>query len=221
MKDRMTVLTTMLDIGLVPILYHPDTEALKKLIQACAKGGARCFEFTNRGEFAAHEFLEITRHFAKADPGVIMGAGTIVDAPTAAVYVANGARFIVGPVLNPEVARFCNRRKIPYLPGCGTASEIGEAEELGCEIVKIFPAVSLGTEFVKAVLAPAPWSRLMPTGSVEPTEESLRAWFEAGVAAVGMGPTLFTRQVLDKRDYGALEAQVRDLVRLIKLIRER
>jgi 2-dehydro-3-deoxyphosphogluconate aldolase/(4S)-4-hydroxy-2-oxoglutarate aldolase len=220
-KDRMAVLTTMMDIGLVPILYHPDVEVFKKLIQACANGGAKCFEFTNRGEFAAHEFLEITRHFAKADPSVIMGAGTIVDAPTAAIYVANGARFIVGPVLNPEVARFCNRRKIPYSPGCGTAAEIGTAEELGCEIVKIFPAVSLGPEFVRAVLAPSPWSRLMPTGSVEPTEESLRAWFGAGVAAVGMGPTLFTRQLLDKQDFSGLEAKVRETLRLIRLIRER
>ena len=174
-KDRMAVLTAMMDIGVIPVFYHPDVEVCKKVIKACADGGAKCIEFTNRGEFAAHVFLEVTRHFAKADPSVIMGVGSIVDAPTAGIYIANGARFVVGPVLNPDVAKLCNRRKIPYSPGCGSASEIGLAEELGCEIVKIFPAGSVGgPDFVKAILAPSPWTRIMPTGAVDATEESLR-----------------------------------------------
>jgi 2-dehydro-3-deoxyphosphogluconate aldolase / (4S)-4-hydroxy-2-oxoglutarate aldolase len=219
-KDRMSVLTAMMDIGVIPIFCHPEVEVCKKVIEACANGGARCIEFTNRSEFAAQVFLELTRHFTKADPSVIMGVGSMVDAPTAAIYIANGARFVVGPVLNPEVARLCNRRKIAYVPGCGSASEISAAEELGCEIVKIFPAASLGgPDFVKAILAPCPWTRIMPTGAVDPTEESLRAWFGAGVAAVGMGATLITRQVLEKQDYAGLEAKVRATVQLIRTIR--
>ncbi|RPH58377.1 MAG: bifunctional 4-hydroxy-2-oxoglutarate aldolase/2-dehydro-3-deoxy-phosphogluconate aldolase, partial [Burkholderiales bacterium] len=124
----MAVLAAMMDQSIIPVFYDPDVEVCRNVIQACANGGAKCVEFTNRGDFAAHAFLEVTRHFASADPSVIMGVGSIVDAPTAAIYIANGARFVVGPLLNPEVARLCNRRGIPYSPGCGSATEIGDAQ---------------------------------------------------------------------------------------------
>jgi 2-dehydro-3-deoxyphosphogluconate aldolase/(4S)-4-hydroxy-2-oxoglutarate aldolase len=190
------------------------------VIQACANGGAKCIEFTNRGEFAPHVFLDVTRHFAKADPSVIMGVGSVVDAPTAGIYIANGARFVVGPILNADVAKVCNRRKIPYSPGCGSASEISYAEELGCEIVKIFPGTQVGgPEFVKAVLGPMPWTRLMPTGGVDPTEESVRAWFGAGIVAAGMGSKLITSELLKAKDYAGIENKVRDTIALIKKVR--
>lgn len=219
-KDRLAVLAAMIDQGVIPVFHHPQAEVCLKVIQACANGGARCIEFTNRGEFAAHTFLEVTRHFASADPSVIMGVGSIVDAPTAGIYIANGARFVVGPVLNPDVARVCNRRKIPYSPGCGSASEIGQAEELGCEIVKIFPGASVGgPDFVKSILGPCPWTRIMPTGGVDCSEDSLRRWFDAGVACVGMGTNLITRELLAAKDYAGLEAKVRATVELIRNIR--
>lgn len=219
-KDRMAVLTAMVDQGVIPVFYHPDAEVCTKVIQACANGGAKCVEFTNRGEFAAHVFYQVTRHFATADPSVIMGVGSIVDAPTAGIYIANGARFVVGPVLNPDVAKVCNRRKIPYSPGCGSATEIGQAEELGCEIIKIFPAPSVGgPEFVKAMLGPCPWTRIMPTGGVDATEESLRKWYDAGVVCVGMGANLISKELLARQDYAGLEAKVRTTVALIKKIR--
>jgi 2-dehydro-3-deoxyphosphogluconate aldolase/(4S)-4-hydroxy-2-oxoglutarate aldolase len=219
-KDRMAVLTAMMDQGVIPVFYHPDPQIAAKVIQACANGGAKCIEFTNRGEFAAHVFHEVTRHFAAADPSVIMGVGSIVDAPTAGIYIANGARFVVGPLLNADVAKVCNRRKIPYSPGCGTASEIGQAEELGCEIVKMFPGGTVGgPDFVKNVLGPMPWTRIMPTGGVDATEASLRAWFGAGVVAVGIGSNLITKALLDAQDYDGIERKVRDTVQLIKTIR--
>lgn len=220
LKDRMAVLTAMLDQGVIPVFYHPDVEVCTRVIQACANGGAKCVEFTNRGEFAAHVFYAVTRHFSTIDPSVIMGVGSIIDAPTAGIYIANGARFVVGPVLNADVAKVCNRRKIPYSPGCGSATEISQAEELGCEIVKIFPAPSVGgPDFVKALLGPCPWSRIMPTGGVDATEESLRKWYDAGVACVGMGANLITKELLAKQDYAGLEAKVRTTVALIKKIR--
>jgi len=219
-KDRMTVLSAMMEQGVIPVFYHPDTEVCKKVIQACGNAGAKCIEFTNRGDFASHVFYDVTRHFDKADPSIIMGVGSIVDAPTAGVYIANGAKFVVGPVLNADVAKVCNRRKIPYSPGCGSASEISYAEELGCEIVKVFPGGSVGgPEFIKAVLGPMPWTRIMPTGAVDATEESLRKWFGAGVVAVGLGSNLITKDLLDKQDYAGIEAKVRSTVELIKKIR--
>ena len=218
--DRMAVLTAMMDQGVIPVFYHPDVEVCKNVIQACANGGAKCIEFTNRGDFAAHVFLDVARHFAKADKSVIMGVGSVVDAPTAGIYIANGAKFVVGPLLNADIAKVCNRRKVPYSPGCGSLSEIGQAEELGCEIVKIFPGESVGgPDFVKAVLAPCPWTRIMPTGGVDCSEESLRQWFKAGVACVGIGSKLITKQLLEAKDYAGIEKKVRDTIALIRTIR--
>jgi len=218
--DRLTVLTAMIDQGVIPVFYHPDAEVCQKVIQACANGGAKCIEFTNRGEFAAHTFFEVTRHFAKADPSVIMGVGSVVDAPTAGVYIANGAKFVVGPLLNPDVAKLCNRRKIAYSPGCGSATEIGYAEELGCEIVKVFPGDSVGgPAFVKAMLGPCPWTRIMPTGGVDATEESLTKWFKAGVACVGIGSNLITKELLAAKDYAGVEKKVAETIATIRKIR--
>jgi 2-dehydro-3-deoxyphosphogluconate aldolase/(4S)-4-hydroxy-2-oxoglutarate aldolase len=218
--DRMTVLTAMMGQGVIPVFYHPDVETCVNVIQACADGGAKCIEFTNRGDFASHVFLDVARHFAKADPSVIMGVGSIVDAPTAGIYIANGARFVVGPILNADVAKVCNRRMIPYSPGCGSASEISDAQELGCEIVKVFPGESVGgPTFVRNVLGPMPWTRIMPTGGVDPDEKSLREWFGAGIVAAGMGSKLITNDLLKAGDWKGIEDRVRKTVDLISSIR--
>ncbi len=217
--DRMTVLSAMMGQGVIPVFYHPDVEVCKNVIQACADGGAKCVEFTNRGDFADEVFRALSHHFAKADPSVILGAGSIVDAPTAGAYIQAGARFVVGPLLNPDVAKVCNRRKIAYCPGCGTLSEIGQAEELGCEIVKVFPGSTIGgPEFVKSALAPCPWTKIMPTGGVDCTEESLTAWFKAGVVCVGMGSNLVTKALLDAKDYKGIAKRVADTIALIHKI---
>jgi 2-dehydro-3-deoxyphosphogluconate aldolase/(4S)-4-hydroxy-2-oxoglutarate aldolase len=219
-QDRMTVLAAMMAQGVIPVFYHPDVEVCTNVIQACADGGAKCIEFTNRGDFASHVFYDVTRHFTKADPSVIMGVGSVVDAPTAGIFIANGAKFVVGPILNADVAKVCNRRKIPYSPGCGSASEISYAEELGCEIVKVFPGSSVGgPEFVKNVLGPMPWTRIMPTGGVDPTEESLRMWFGAGIVAAGIGSKLISADLLKAKDYKGIEKKVAETIALIKKIR--
>lgn len=219
-KDRMAVLAAMMDQAVIPVFYDPDIEVCKNVIQACANGGAKCIEFTNRGDFASHVFYEVTKYFTTADPSVIMGVGSIVDAPTAGIYIANGAKFIVGPLLNAEVGKVCNRRGIPYSPGCGSATEIGDAQELGCEIVKVFPGSSVGgPDFVKSVMGPMPWTRIMPTGGVEPTEESLRKWYGAGIVACGIGSNLITKELLKAKDYKGIEENVRRVVQMVKNIK--
>jgi 2-dehydro-3-deoxyphosphogluconate aldolase/(4S)-4-hydroxy-2-oxoglutarate aldolase len=218
--DRLVVLSTIIDQGVIPVFYHPDVEVCKDVIQACADGGAKCVEFTNRGDFAWNVFMEVNRYFAKADPSVIMGAGSVVDAPTTALYIANGANFVVGPVLNAEVARICNRHCIPYSPGCGSASEISEAQELGCEIIKVFPGSSVGgPNFISAIHGPMPWTKLMPTGGVDPTEESLTKWFNAGIVAAGIGSKLITKDLLAAKDYKGIEKKVAETLALVKKIR--
>ena len=215
--DRLTVLNKMIDLGLVPVFYNGDVEVAKKIVAACAAGGAQVVEFTNRGDFAPQVFLELSQYFAKADPSVILGVGSVIDAPTAALYIAYGANFVVGPTLNPEIARLCNRRKIAYSPGCGSASEISQAEELGVEIVKVFPGKSVGgPDFVKSVLGPCPWTRIMPTGGVDATEESIKAWFQAGVSCVGMGSKLIRKDLVADGNWTEITRLVRQVLDWIK-----
>ena len=219
-KDRLAVLTAIIEQSVIPVFYHPDEEVCINVIQACTNGGAKCIEFTNRGDFAADVFLRVTRHFAKADPSVIMGVGSVCDAPTAGLYIAYGAKFVVGPMLNAEVARLCNRRGIPYSPGCGSATEIGDAQELGCEIIKVFPGASVGgPDFVKSVMGPMPWTRIMPTGGVDPSEDSLRKWFGAGIVACGIGSNLITKKLLEAKDYQGIEENFRQTIALVSRIK--
>jgi 2-dehydro-3-deoxyphosphogluconate aldolase / (4S)-4-hydroxy-2-oxoglutarate aldolase len=215
--SRLDVLNSMLGIGLLPLFYHAEVDVAVDVVSACARGGARLVEFTNRGELAYPVFTELVRRCAKSD--VILGVGSVPDAPTAALFIASGANFIVSPSLNPEVARLCNRRKIPYLPGCLTPTEIASAEELGVEICKVFPGNVGGPEFISAVMAPCPWTRLLPTGGVDATEESVNAWIKAGAAALGMGSKLITSSMLKARDTDGLTAKVTQVIAWIKAAR--
>ena len=219
---RLDVINTLLDIGLVPLFYDADVETSIELVSACSRGGANIVEFTNRGEMAYPVFTELVKHFAKAGPDLILGVGSIIDAPTAALYLAAGANFIVGPSLNPEISHLCNRRKILYMPGCGTENELVAAEELGAEICKVFPGSSAGGPgFIKAVLAPSPWHRLMPTGGVDATEASLSEWIKAGAAAVGMGSKLITKQAVSDKDYDGIAKKAADCIEWIEKAREK
>lgn len=217
---RINVALAMEETGLVPLFYHPDPQVCREVITACHAGGANVFEFTNRGDFAHEVFADVRKWALRELPGMMIGAGSVPDAPTAAIFMQMGADFIVSPSLNPEVARICNRRKVLWIPGCGTVTEISQAEELGAEIVKIFPGNAVGgPSFVKAVKGPCPWTSIMPTGGVEPTEENLSGWFAAGVTCVGMGSALVTERIVKERNWKSLEAAVRETLNTIKKLR--
>ena len=215
--SRLDVLNTVVADGFIPIFYQRDVETTKQIIKACAAGGIRLIEFTNRGDFAHRVFAEAAEYIAENIPNVMLGVGSIVDAPTAALYIANGANFIVGPVLNPEIARLCNRRKIAYIPGCSTLGEISQAEELGAEIVKVFPGESVGgPDFIKAILGPCPWTRALVTGGVAATQDSINAWFKAGVTAVGIGSGLIRKEWVEAGNYAAITEQASQLLTWIR-----
>jgi 2-dehydro-3-deoxyphosphogluconate aldolase/(4S)-4-hydroxy-2-oxoglutarate aldolase len=202
---KLQTLEIMLRTGMVPVYYHQDTETVQHVVKACYDGGVRVFEFTNRGDFAQEVFAGVVKFAARECPELIVGIGSITDAGTAALYLQTGANFVVGPLFNPEVAKVCNRRLVPYIPGCGSVTEIGFAQEAGCDVCKIFPAGSVGgPSFVKNVRAPMPWTMLMATGSVEPAEENLAAWFKAGVTCVGMGSMLFPKEAVEAGDWNTI-----------------
>lgn len=217
---RLEVLNTIVDAGLVPVFYNADPQVAMNVARATLAGGCRLLEFTNRGDFAVDVFRELSQYCRRELPDMILGVGTIMDAPTAALYVAYGANFVVGPTLDPAVAHFCNSRKIAYSPGCGSATEIAQAEELGVEIVKVFPGDSVGgPPFVKAILGPRPWTRMMPTGGVDASRAGLAAWFNAGVAAVGVGGNLIKKEYLASGDFDAMAARAAEILALIREVR--
>ncbi len=218
--DRLDVLRAILDDGAVPTFSAPDPRLAFAFVAGCRDGGARVVEFTNRGDFAYATFAELARIVARELPDTILGAGTIIDAPTAALFVAAGANFIVGQSLAPDVARLCNRRRVAYIPGAGSATEIATAEELGCEIVKLFPAAAFdGPAFVRNFLAPSPASRLMPT-NVLATEDATNAWFAAGAACVGVGGHLYPKEMVLAGDRAAIAEHTRRYLAWVRAARE-
>ena len=218
--NKMQVLDAIVSTGMVPVYYNKDVEIAKQVVKACYEGGVRAFEFTNRGDFAHEVFAELIKFATKECPELVLGVGSIVDAGTASLYLQLGANFVVGPLFNPEIAKVCNRRLVPYTPGCGSVSEIGFAEEVGCDLCKIFPAGNVGgPSFVKNIKAPMPWSMIMATGAVEPTEENLSAWFKAGVTCVGMGSKLFPKEMIAAGNWEAISTLCRDALATIKKYR--
>jgi 2-dehydro-3-deoxyphosphogluconate aldolase/(4S)-4-hydroxy-2-oxoglutarate aldolase len=218
--DRLSVLTALQTQGVCPVFYHSDPETSLNVIRACARGGAPVIEFTNRGDFAIDLFGEIARELGRTDPDIVVGIGSVLDAGTAAMFLNRAARFVVSPALVPEVATVCNRRMVAYFPGCGSVTDISNAQALGCEIVKLFPGASVGgPDFVKAVLGPMPWTKIMPTGGVDPDPASIAKWFGSGIVAAGMGSKLITDAAVRDGDWAGIEASVRTAVEAVRAFR--
>ena len=214
--SRLEVAQVMKDTGMVPLFFHNDIEVSKKVLKACYDGGARLMEFTARGDFAHEVFGELTKYAVAESPGMVMGVGSVTDAAAASRFMSLGANFIVTPVLREDIAIVCNRRKVLWSPGCGTLTEIARAEELGCEIVKLFPGDIYGPQFVKGIKGPQPWTSIMPTGGVSPTRENLEGWFKAGVTCVGMGSQLMIKDADGNFDLAEIESKTRLAIEIIK-----
>ena len=216
---RLEVAQIMKNTGMVPLFFHNDLAVSKNVLKACYDGGARLMEFTARGDFAHEVFGELTKYAIKELPGMVMGVGSVTDAAAASLYMALGANFIVTPVLREDIAIVCNRKKVLWSPGCGTLTEIARAEELGCEIVKLFPGDIYGPQFVKGIKGPQPWTSVMPTGGVSPTRENLEGWFTAGVTCVGMGSKLMTKNADGSFNYDAIQRNTKEALDIIKSLR--
>lgn len=218
---RIEVASVMKETGLVPLFYHTDVILAKKVLKACYDGGARLMEFTSRGDFAFEIFGELNKYAIAELPGMILGVGSITDAAAASLYMQLGANFIVTPVFREDIAIACNRRKVLWSPGCASLTEIARAEELGCEIVKLFPGEIYGPQFIKGIKGPCPWTSIMPTGGVTTAKDNLKSWFDAGAFCVGIGSQLITNEILLSRDLDVLEIQVRKTLATIKEVRQK
>lgn len=210
--DNMAVMQKMAATRMVPVFYHKDVETAKRVVKACYDGGVRAFEFTNRGDFAHEVFGELVKYAAEECPEMALGVGSVVDPATSALYIQLGACFVVGPLFNPEIAPVCNRRCVPYIPGCGTVSEVGKAQEAGCTVCKLFPGDVLGPKMVKGLMAPMPWSRIMVTGGVEPTRDNIQGWLSAGAFCVGMGSKLFPKERVAAGDWDYITEKCREAI---------
>ncbi|MBQ9309821.1 MAG: bifunctional 4-hydroxy-2-oxoglutarate aldolase/2-dehydro-3-deoxy-phosphogluconate aldolase [Bacteroidales bacterium] len=217
--DKIQVLTAIRETGIVPVFYNGNLEISKNVLKACYEGGIRAFEFANRGDFAQEVFGELVKFANKELPSMIVGIGSVVDPGTAAMYIQLGANFVVGPLFNPAIAPICNRRNVPYAPGCGSVSEVGAAQEAGCDLCKVFPGDVLGPAFVKGLRAPMPWSKLMVTGGVKPTRDNLEGWFKAGVFCVGMGSNLFPKDVIAAGQWSKISDLCREALDIVKEVR--
>ena len=219
--SRIEVVQQMEESGMVPLFFHSDIKVAKAVLKACYDGGARLMEFTSRGDFAIEVFKDLIQYAIAELPGMILGVGSVTDAASASQYMLYGANFIVTPVYREDIAVVCNRRKVLWSPGCGSLTEIAQAEEMGCELVKLFPGSTYGPGFVKAIKGPQPWTSIMPTGGVSTEEANLRGWFEAGVTCVGMGSKLISKDILNNKAYATLEKEVRATLDLIQEIRKK
>ncbi|WP_147202519.1 bifunctional 4-hydroxy-2-oxoglutarate aldolase/2-dehydro-3-deoxy-phosphogluconate aldolase [Segetibacter aerophilus] len=207
--SQQTTIQTVLDYPLVPVFYNSSADVSFGVFNACYSGGIRTFEFTNRGVNALETFKLLKSHLPNY-PGYIIGAGTVLKDADAEAFIEAGASFIVSPCFIETVSDVCYQNKIPYMPGCMTVKEVFYATEAGCEVIKVFPGEVLGTSFVKAVKAVLPNVKLMITGGVSPTRESIRSWFDAGASAVGLGSQLFKADLLERGNYKAFEESVAD-----------
>ena len=220
--SKADVLATISREGVVPVFYHADIEVAKEVARRLVAGGISTIEFTNRGDGAVRVFAELIA-WARAElPQLIVGVGTVTQAPTAVHVIDLGANFVFAPNLDADVASACNQRNIPYVPGCGTLTEIQQAYKLGCDMVKLFPAGEVGgPAYLKNVRAPCPWVKAVPTGGVDPTVESLKAWYDAGAPAVGMGSKLLTKDLIADQDWDGLQQKVAETVAAVAAARSK
>jgi len=217
-RAKADVLRDLKETYLIPLFSSASEEEAVKTVGAVMKGGCPVVELTHRTERSLEVFHAVRKAFPAGN--LLLGAGSIIDPATAALYVQAGAEFIVSPAFIPELLSFCNRRNLLHIPGCATMTEILSAYAEGAIAVKIFPANTLGgSKFLKAVLAPCPWIEAIPAGGVEPTAESIREWMEAGAVAVGMGSNFLKKDLIVAKRWDAVMQMVTSVIGFIRIQR--
>ncbi len=216
--DKQAIITTITKQGLLPLFYHTDREVSLEVAKALYKAGVRVIEYTNRGEQALANFKYLVEQRDAVMPGMLLGIGTIKTVTHAQTFIAAGADFIICPAVIKEVAEVVHAANMLWVPGCMTATEITIAEQAGATFVKLFPGNLLGPSFVSAIKELFPGTSFMPTGGVELDRANIKAWFDAGVKAVGMGSKLISKQILETRNYEQITTLTKQVLQTIQSI---
>jgi 2-dehydro-3-deoxyphosphogluconate aldolase / (4S)-4-hydroxy-2-oxoglutarate aldolase len=206
--------------GVIPLFTHESIDDALAIVDASYRGGMRVLEFTNRKSNSFEVFSSLIKQRERF-PDLLIGIGTVMDANTTKKFIDAGAGFIISPMLNPEMGKVCAQNNMHWIPGCATITEVATARDLGAEVIKVFPGSVVGPGFVSAVLSVIADLKLMITGGVEPTETNLTSWFKAGAMAVGLGSQLFTKDILDKKDWNQLQKNVADAIALIQQVKQK
>jgi 2-dehydro-3-deoxyphosphogluconate aldolase / (4S)-4-hydroxy-2-oxoglutarate aldolase len=205
--------------GVLPLYFHKDQEVSLEILKAVYSGGISVLEYTNRGEAAMANFKAMLQLRDEQMPDMKLGIGTIKDLDTAKKYLDLGADFIVSPGFVEEVAKYCVANDIFYAPGCMTPTEIIQAENCGIKFIKLFPGNIIGVAFMSSVKDVFQNLSFMPTGGVDPTEASMKSWFDAGVCAVGMGSKLISKQLMESKNYAQITEDVKATLEILSKLR--
>lgn len=204
--------------GVIPLFYHDDAQESISVVNALYNAGIRIVEYTNRGSKAIDNFKALLQTRDKQWQDLLLGAGTIKTTEAANGFINAGADFIICPCVIPEVAKAVHEKNLLWIPGCITSTEITIAEQHGAKLIKIFPGSLLGASYIKALKEIFPDLLFMPTGGVDISEENFSEWFNAGVSAVGLGSKLISKEVLEKKDYKAIEQAAAKALALVEKI---
>lgn len=220
MKKAEQIITIIKEQGIVPLFYHDDVDVSIAVVNALYNAGIKVVEYTNRGTRSIDNFKALIETRNKQWTDLILSVGTIKNIEAANQFISAGTDFIICPGTIPVVAKATQDAGLLWVPGCMTPTEIIIAEQHNAKLVKLFPGNLLGPSYVSAIKELFPGLLFMPTGGVDTTEENLRAWFKAGVCAVGMGSKLISKELLVNKDYSAIEISAKNVLKLIKQIKD-
>ncbi len=215
-KTKGEILAALLEQGLLPLFYLESKAESAEILQALYRAGVRVFEYTNRGPAALENFKHLIELKNSTMPDLQLGIGTIKSVQDAESFIDAGADFLVAPIINPEVGRLAQKAGLLWVPGCMTPTEIDLAQQHGALMIKIFPANILGPEYIASIRELFPGQHFIPTGGVDLTAENIRAWFKAGVSAVGMGSKLISKSLIQEKDYTTLQKNTQAVLQTIK-----
>ncbi|HTY12013.1 MAG TPA: bifunctional 4-hydroxy-2-oxoglutarate aldolase/2-dehydro-3-deoxy-phosphogluconate aldolase [Bacteroidota bacterium] len=205
---RNETLSQILSTGVIAVIRMKDARRLAKVIGAIQAGGVKCIEITMTVPGAVEIISDVARN---APSDVIVGAGTVTEKSAALDVIRAGARFVVGPALNLDIIQVCKEKEIVCMPGCFSPTEILAGWNAGADVIKVFPATSLGPKYFRDLAGPFPHIRLMPTGGV--TVDNVGEWVAAGVVAVGIGSDLLDKKAIEEENYSALTERAKCLTK--------
>jgi len=221
MDRKKNTLNQIIEQGILPLYFHPDADVSVQILKALYNAGIRVIEYTNGGETAVDDFLQLRKVADKELPELQLGVGSIRNRIEATEFINVGADFIACPGVIEEVAELADKNDLLWIPGCLTATEIILADDLGAQLVKLFPGSLLGPSYLTAIKEIFPHLLFIPSGGIEASEENLNSWFKSGASAVGLGSEFITKNLMETKDYTRIESLTKQTLKIVQEIKSR